>query len=1657
MAETSKESILTRFRPQVATWFQDVFKEPTSVQRQAWEAISTGEHALVVAPTGSGKTLAAFLWAINGLLAPEGQTALHLSPLETRTSQLSGGTVQRAKNKGVRVLYISPLKALGVDVERNLRAPLIGISQVAARLGLDQSEISIGVRSGDTTAAERTKLTKNPPDILITTPESAYLMLTSKAALSLQNVETVIIDEIHALAGTKRGVHLALTLERLEALVGHPVQRIGLSATVRPIDVVAKFLGGDRPVEIIHPPAEKRWDLSIHVCVPDMSDLPTPEPGSTIGEATIDDPLGLSSPLSADSEVVSGEAVSGGASPDTTLSGSHSSIWPSIEQDVYQQIMAHRSTLVFVNSRRSAERLSSRLNELYALEHDPDSLAPPLRRPPASLGLPVDVAGSAPTVIARAHHGSVSKDERATIEALLKEGSLKSVIATSSLELGIDMGAVDLVIQVESPPTVASGLQRVGRAGHVVGAISRGRCYPKHRSDLVQAAVTQQRMLSGEIEALTVPANALDVLVQQTVAMVAVRDIHVDEWYELIRRAYPYRDLPREVYQSVIDLTSGVYPSTDFAQLRPRVNFDRITGMLSSRPGTQRAAVIGAGTIPDRGMFGVYLVGGQQGARRVGELDEEMVYESRVGDVFTLGASSWRIEEITRDQVLVSPAPGHTGRLPFWHGDGPGRPAELGRAIGAFRRHAHQDPSILEGLGLADYSEDNLLAFLREQHEATGIIPDEQTLVLERFQDELGDWRVILHTPYGRGVNAAWALAVGARISERTGIDAQPVAGDDGIILRLPEGEVEPNKDLFFFEPDEITDLVTAQVGNSALFASRFRECAARALLLPSKPGRRAPLWQQRQRAAQLLDIARKYPSFPIVLETVRECLQDVYDLPTLSQLCQDLTQRQVRIVEVTTQTPSPFASSLLFNYTGAFMYEGDTPLAEKRAAALALDPALLAKLLGRIELRDLLDPEVIAETHARLQRLVPERQARNSEEVVDLLRVLGPVPSAELGAHLSPALLTSLTDDEARSTDFTDDAPLSFDDAELEQQEKRIDGEAYQHIDPPALVSRLCSLLEHRIMQVRIAGRDHVALAQDAALLRDGLGVPVPAGIGASTELVPDALHQLVVRWARARGPFVRSDLQHAFGLAAGVAHAQLSALIADNVLLSGQFRKGIEEEEYVAPEVLKLLRSRSLAIVRAHTHPVSESAYGRFLPQWHHISAIGQRAELSGADGVYAVCEQLAGVRLPASAWETFIFPQRVQAYQPSMLDELTSQGDIIVVGAGSAGSNDPWVRLLPADYAPELLEASTIELSAFEEQILRVISTGGGFLFKDVQHLVSGEGLELSSVHATERELRQAMWSLFEQGRIIPDSFNPLRSLLSAGKGGKTAHRATRTPRRSRLGRGRTSHHTPFDMVGRWSLTPQPEHDATTRSLILGETWLDRYGVVTRGSVLAEDVTGGFALAYTTLSSFEESGKALRGYIIEGLGAAQFSTPGVIDQLRGLNDTDDVEGWPYAQEPAIHVLAACDPANPYGASLPWPRSGCSRSAGALVVLIDGLLMAYLTRGGRNLTLFDPPTGITADKIATMVAEALKSAVSAQWMTPLLIEQINGDPAFEHPLLPSLRAAGAALTPRGIRITGHTPIPTQAAGGRSLSQALEDAERPVRQPTMRRGPFRR
>ncbi|CAH0218520.1 ATP-dependent RNA helicase DeaD [Microbacterium oxydans] len=1558
--------VLDRFTPATQDWFRGAFPAPTPAQAGAWNAISAGKHALVVAPTGSGKTLSAFLWAIDRVFRErlDASTSSATQQSSSATQQPKSATQQSKKDASrTRILYISPLKALGVDVERNLRSPLIGIGQSARRLGLPAPSVTVGVRSGDTTSSDRRKLVSDPPDILITTPESLYLMLTSRAGETLRDVHTVIIDEVHAVAATKRGAHLAVSLERLDALRASYAlqqgqnpsdvtasQRIGLSATVRPIDEVARFLGGSAPVEIVAPPASKTFELSVVVPMDDMTN-PPPPPGAPA-------------------------ETSGDDAEYTEVTGS---VWPHVEEAIVDRILQNNSTIVFSNSRRLAERLTGRLNEIYS---ERIGVPVPDAAVPAAMMAQAGSTAGADPVLAKAHHGSVSKEQRALVEEELKSGVLRCVVATSSLELGIDMGAVDLVIQVEAPPSAASGLQRVGRAGHQVGEISRAALFPKHRGDVLHTAIVTERMLAGKIEAIQVPRNPLDILAQQTVAASALGAISVEEWFETVRRSAPFQALPRSAYEATLDLLAGRYPSDEFAELRPRLVWDRDAGTLTGRPGAQRIAVTSGGTIPDRGLFGVF-VAGEGAGRRVGELDEEMVYESRVGDVFTLGTTSWRIAEITHDRVNVLPAYGQPGKVPFWHGDGIGRPFELGEALGKFSREVstatpEKATQRLIEAGLDEQARGNLMAHLTEQREATGTLPTDRTLTVERGRDEVGDWRVILHSPYGMKVHAPWALAINARVRERLGVEGSAVASDDGIIVRIPDADAEPpGAELFVFDPDELERLVTEEVGGSALFASRFRECAARALLMPrTNPNRRSPLWQQRQRSAQLLEVARRHPTFPVILETLREVLQDVYDLPSLRRLATSIADRRIRLVETQPGQPSPYARDLLFGYVGAFMYEGDSPLAERRAAALSVDPALLGELLGTVELRELLDPAIIAQFEREAQRLDPERRARGLEGVADLLRMLGPLDAAEVAARLSADA----------ETDADTDAPAA----------PATEATAAAHLD--ALVTA------RRAIPVTIAGVTRIAAIEDAGRLRDALGAALPTGIPvAFLEPLADPLGDLVARYARTHGPFTTDAIATRFGIGAAVARHTLQRLDNAGRLTSGYFLPeaagSADDIEWCDTEVLRRLRMRSLAAIRGSVEPVSPEAYARFLPDWQHL-----RRPLEGLDGVMSVIEQFAGVPIPASAWESLVLPSRVRDYAPGMLDELTAAGEVIWSGHGTLPGRDGWVSLHPADLAPFTLPDPDAEIGAdsLEAKIIAALQVGGAFFAGQLKEMTAAEN---------EQSVLEALWSLTWSGHVTNDTFAPIRSLLA---GGSQAHRVKRKAPRTRTYRGMSLTRTaprPTAIGGRWSLLPEVESDPARRATVTAGLLLDRYGVVTRGAVQSEGVPGGFAQAYRVLAGFEEAGHCRRGYVIEKLGAAQFAASATVDRLRTFAGLAD--------PPPRHAvtLAATDPANPYGAALAWPKLDVphrpGRKAGGLVVLVDGSLVLSLERGGRTVLSFSDD-----GDVLRAAATDLAATARARRLDTLTVEKVNGEGVYGTELALALQEAGFVATPRGYTI---------------------------------------
>jgi ATP-dependent Lhr-like helicase len=1405
------------FSPATKTWFERNFAAPTPAQEKGWPVIAAGKSVLIQAPTGSGKTLAAFLSAIDRL-TPE-------------------------PNAGLRVLYVSPLKALNYDVERNLRGPLAGL----------RSELSVAVRTGDTPQKERAAMLRHPPDILITTPESLFLMLTSQARELLRSVDTLILDEVHAVAGTKRGAHLALSVERLEAITAAPLQRIGLSATQRPLEEIGRFVGGGRPIELVDAGVAKELDLEVVVPVEDMREL-----GTTAGLNQ------------AEYERGAGES---GITPGLEIGAR--SIWPSMYPALVELVKAHRSTIVFVNNRRLAERLALRLNE--AAEEE----------------------------IARAHHGSLAREQRTIIEEDLKAGRIPCLVATSSLELGIDMGAVDLVIQVESPKSVARGLQRIGRAGHSLGEVSKGRIFPKFRADLLESAVVAQRMRAGEIEETQIPRNPLDVLAQQIVAICADEEIEVGELHDLVRRAYPFAELSRPQLENVLDMLAGRYPSDEFAELRPRIVWDRTAGVIRGRPGSRRLAVTNAGTIPDRGLFGVFIAG--EGGSRVGELDEEMVYEARAGQVIVLGASSWRIEDITRDRVLVSPAPGVPGAVPFWKGEGVGRPYELGAAIGKFVREtvAQKDPQIPD---LDPRAQANLIAYLREQERATGAVPSDRTVVVERFRDEIGDWRICILTPFGARIHAPWAMAVGARLRESLGIEVQSIWSDDGIAFHLPDADSPPATDLLMLDPDELDDLVLAEVGQTALFGARFRENAARSLLIPRRrPGERTPLWQQRLKAQGLLQVARKYSSFPVILETYRECLQDVFDLPALKRLLGQIRARELDLVDVETASASPFASSLLFDYIATYMYEDDTPPAERRAQALSLDRDLLRELLGQEELRELIDADALAEVEASLRPF-----PKDSEVLSDLLRLRGDLRVGEF--------------DESHA-------------AILEA--------------------------ERRAFRAQIADDERLIAAEDAGRYRDALGVMPPSGLpDVFLEAVADALLSLVARYARGRGPFTTAEASAWFGVEV---EQELRRLEADEKLVRGELRPGGTEREWCDAEVLRRLRRASLAALRREVEPTEQVALGRFLPSWHGID---RRASLREA------LIPLQALALPVALWESELLPRRVPGYRPEQLDQLTASGELVWVGAGLdrvAVFFREDAALLGRPSAAPAPEGET-------HDAIRAALAGGAKFWSEL-------GVD---------DALPALWDLVWAGEVTNDAWAPLRA--------ERRYQAPRPDRRvRRFSRARMAQSTATQ--GRWSLAA-PLFDGAADRRALAELLLERHGIVTRDSVRAEGIPGGYGAVYGELKALETLGVCRRGYFVEGLGGAQFALGGAVDRLRELRPRDGDE-----QEPL--VLAAADPAQPYGAVLPWPKRAGARAArvaGAHVILLGGEPALYVERGGRSLVpLREPDEEWLRPALAALVAFVKQGGAKR-----LAVERFDGDPVTESEVMPLLVEAGFLAGPR-------------------------------------------
>ena len=1653
------------FSQATRTWFFDAFPAgPTAVQERAWAAIGRGENALVIAPTSSGKTLAAFLSAIDRL------GRLDTGEAETRERPEPAG--------GVRVVYISPLKALGADVERNLRRPLAGIAAVGPAL-----PISVGVRSGDTPAWERRRLREHPPEILITTPESLYLMLTSAARETLRTVETVIVDEIHSFAGSKRGTHLALSLERLDDLLERPAQRVGLSATVSPHEEVARFLGGPHPVTVIADDGQAAPEVTVAVPVENMARIPAISDRRTRMERAMGSPsigaaersLGLARAgtedtwrsdralrraMAAGQVEQSGRTGSAGASRVPGSAGParvSGSIWPHLENAILDQVLAHRTTLVFVNSRGACERLTARLNEAYAGRGGSENAGEPEPRlashaaPPSETQAPVhreswEMGTAAHTepipqgapVIARAHHGSVSKEQRLDVERRLASGELRCVVATASLELGIDIGSIDLVLQVAPPPSVAAGLQRVGRADHRVGGRPRGVIYPVERTHLVDAVVAAEGMRAGTIEHTVLVTNALDVLAQQTVAAVSAGDLTADGWFATVTRAAPYASLPRRAFESVLTLLSGGFSSADLSDFSPRIVWDRATGRLSARPNAQRLAVTSSGTIPDRGMFPVVLPEGAEeaGRRRVGELDEEMVNESSPGDIITLGTSSWRIRQITGDRVVVDPAEGRSARLPFWRGEGLGRPAATGLAKGAFLREAQaglEEPGStgeseaeqvlrrrLMDAGLDAHARDNLVALLREQCCATRVLPTDETLVLERNRDESGSWRIIVHSTLGRRVHEPWAMAIRERVQQVLGIKPQVIAADDGIMLQIPvlEGRL-PGAELVVFDPLEVSALVRGRIDETALFAARFRECAARALLMPTtRPGHRTPLWLQRVKAGQLLEAARQFQDFPVSVEAARECLQEYYDLPALTGLMERLGSGRVRVVEADTTEPSPFAHPLLFGYTSTLLYQEDLPHAEHRARLLSLDPQVLDALLGDGGLAELLDDEVMAEVEAELQHLVPRQRARaDAEGIADLLRELGPLTDTELVERCDDV-------GESGGDDVQEDSGVA-------------------NGLPAAVRSAVDKLADAgRALRVTIGGCEHWARIEDADDLHLALGTAIPEsateqtaldgvnGAAARTSAARSPLNDLVLRHARVHTLITPGQVAEAFGIGAPAAEAALRELAGDGSLVS------LGEAGWMESSVFTRVRNRSLARARAAVAPVAPEVLQRLVLERAGLDEVG-----SGVDALAEALAALEGVWLPADLWESVVLPARVADYRPAMLDELIASGEVVWQarpGDESASGQRGSGRTGPGERG-----------SAAPARADDVVAPGEIAFFPTDSALapVVGEALAWAGPRTeqdgdlSEEDTEDERWRQVREGAATGRSFEPVRrSLEPAPKAHRAPARRVRS-RRSMVAMPQTGGQTASGRLSSvlsstsWVRLSAAPASAEERAIAEVESLLDRYGIVSRDVALAFGGAGGLVPLMPVLRRMEDTGAVLRGGFVEGLGPAQFAERETVDRLRFLS-----------QEPAGArgsgtgiVLDLKDPACLVGRGPAWPEPALpagigkvgiedeeaggapQRRRGTSVVLIDGAPVLYASDSLKVLISYTSEREVLTRALSAL-ATARQGALAREGSPPgrhrTVVESVNGISALDRTVSDLLRQAGFVSDPRGMRL---------------------------------------
>ena len=1598
---------LDAFLPPVRAWFEETMGQPTPPQAAGWPAIQRGENTLIMAPTGSGKTLTAFLWGIDQLL----RTLPPPTPSEEKPKRRKRTGVGAPPPQGIHLIYISPLKALNNDIERNLRVPLGGIRRTAEALGQELPYVQVAVRSGDTPTRERQAMLRKAPHILITTPESLYILLTSPRARDLfRTVRTLIVDEIHTLVGSKRGVHLALSLERLQHLAEHPFQRIGLSATVRPLEEAARYLGGatwqgedeaatlvPRPVTIVNAAYRKQLDLQVETVVEDFRNL------------------------------------AGG------------SVWPTVITRVNQLIEEHRSTLIFVNNRRLAERAADWLNELRAAGGTAAfNPAAGLMEDGLAKGLGMFGAGRGQHAEPiRAHHGSMSKEIRLALENDLKAGKLPAIIGTSSLELGIDIGAVDLVVQLQAPKAVAQGLQRIGRAGHLVGQTSKGRFFPTHREDVMEAAAVAGGMLRGEVEAIHTPRNALDILAQQIVAMVSVENWHVDELYRLIRQAYPYADLGLRAYAAVLEMLAGRYPSLAHGELRPRITWDKVNQQLAALPGARLMAMTSGGTIPDRGTFGAYL---SDGKTKLGELDEEFVYETRPGDTFTLGSQVWRVLAVTNDKVVVGDAAGSVPRMPFWRGDYPWRPYELGEKVGAFRRAvAERLQAAAAALGLEELRAtaarrdapqvQDLLAWLRRDYalddnsagivmdyvagqvDHAGTISSDRSILVEVFDDAVGDPRMVVQSPFGGRVNGLWAIALGSALRERTGVEVEVQSNDDGILFRFPAADGDFPLDLVTnMTAGEARERILGELPNSAVFGAQFRQNAARALLLPGLGrGKRTPFWLQRLRAKDLLQIVRRFEDFPIVAETYRDCLQEVMDLPHLETILGAIQRGEIEVVATESLTPSPVALSLLWDFISIYMYEWDAPKAERQLQTLAANRDLLQELLQDIDLADLLRPEAVAEVRERLQHTAPAVQVRTLEELAYLFQSVGDLSSVEVAERCTT--------------------------------------------DPASWLGRLAG--DRRIVALPIPARFHAETRWVAAELAPEYVAAFDLSSEPSAKeyrqwdfSAEEARRRILHRYLAQVGPTTADAIQARYVFPEEWLAGELAALVASRQLAQGRFTPGssapaetAESMEFVDRRVLEQMHRRTLAILRNEVQPVTRAAYADFLARWQHVHP-AQR--LAGEGGLRRVLQQLRAAPAAGRAWERDVLPLRLPDYRPNMLADLCQSGELVWVGSGGVDPRRLRIRFLFRGEGNAYIEPPPENLFGLSEhaQAVHAFLKSEGAVFPAELRDALGLG---------EQETAAALWELAAAGLVTSDNLASLREMLHYGlpqasherkplssleadlaerlaqqraqrgaeggiPGGVPLGRPTFGGAIARPGRNelaaarrrvaeRMGH--PLEpqpapkQEGRWALVhrfgvlgkPLPPAEVAARQ---ARQLLARHGVVTHESLDDEIGAWDWGLIYPELQRLEMRGEVRRGYFVRGLPGVQFALPEVVEQLRaGASRGED-------QDEPVVLLNACDPANLYG------PAGELRTADGEPFAFSRIPSTWLAqqRGQPMLLIGDSGADMTtaADSDDGQVRRALQAwlAHAGSFETRLSVATWNGQPVLGSAGQPLLEAAG-------------------------------------------------